>query len=117
LDYYTRVSIGLDPPLMVRYSAKSAWLVCDQSAELLQGLLSYFNTIAALFVEELCHLLKTESIFQKKDRILVVNDMWSCWTMDIIGEYLLEQYYSFTRKTNFKASLVTSLFALLDSVH
>ncbi|KAH8749226.1 cytochrome protein [Diaporthe sp. PMI_573] len=66
-------------------------------------------------IDELCHRLKSE--FQNKDRILVVNDMWSCWTLDIITEYLFERHYNFIREPNFKASLVTSLFALLEPVH
>lgn len=66
-------------------------------------------------IDELCHRLKTE--FQGNGRVLVINDMWSCWTLDIITEYLFERQYNFIRHPTFESPLVVSLFSLLEPVH
>lgn len=66
-------------------------------------------------VDELCRRLERE--FRGKGRVLVVNEMWSCWTLDIIMEYVFGRQYDFIRVPDFRASIVTSIFALLDTVH
>lgn len=62
-----------------------------------------------------CQRLQTE--FQNTDRILVVNEMWGCWTTDIITEYCFERRYDFIYEPNFKASFVKSFVDLLEAVH
>ncbi|KAI0452902.1 cytochrome protein [Xylaria acuta] len=66
-------------------------------------------------MDYVCQRLKTE--FQNTDRILVVNEMWGCWTTDIITEYCFERQYNFIHKPNFKASFVKSFVDLLEGVH
>ncbi|KAI1754811.1 cytochrome protein [Xylaria castorea] len=63
----------------------------------------------------ICQRLKTE--FQNTDRILVVNEMWGCWTTDIITEYCFERGYEFIHEPNFKAPFVKSFIDQLDGVH
>ncbi|KAI0192310.1 cytochrome P450 [Xylaria flabelliformis] len=66
-------------------------------------------------MDVVCERLRTE--FQNTDRILIVNEMWGCWTTDIITEYCFERRYDFIRERNFKASFVKSFIDLLDGVH
>ncbi|OQE43450.1 hypothetical protein PENCOP_c003G08163 [Penicillium coprophilum] len=66
-------------------------------------------------MDELCSRLKRE--FQGTGRVLVINEMWGCWTTDIIIEYCFERRYNFIRDPDFKAGLVVSLIDLLDGVH
>lgn len=66
-------------------------------------------------VDELCRRLERE--FRGRERVLVVNEMWGCWTLDIILGYVFGRQYDFIRGPDFKASLIASLFALLDGVH
>ena len=66
-------------------------------------------------MDELCSRLKRE--FQGTGRVLVINEMWGCWTTDIIIEYCFERRYNFIRDPGFKAGLVASLIDLLEGVH
>ncbi|KAI0437891.1 cytochrome protein [Xylaria telfairii] len=66
-------------------------------------------------IDAVCRRLKSE--FQNTGRILVVNEMWGCWTTDIIIEYCFERTYNFIYEPNFKAPLVKSMMDLLDGVH
>ncbi|RYC62790.1 hypothetical protein CHU98_g3420 [Xylaria longipes] len=66
-------------------------------------------------MDVVCQRLKAE--FQNTDRILVVNDMWGCWTADIVTEYCFERRYNFVQEPNFKSPFVRALVDLLDGVH
>ncbi|TGJ85578.1 hypothetical protein E0Z10_g3226 [Xylaria hypoxylon] len=66
-------------------------------------------------IDVICQRLKTE--FRNLDRVLVVNDMWACWTTDIIADYCFDRRYNFIKEPNFKAPLVLSLIDLLERTH
>ncbi|KAI0465626.1 cytochrome protein [Xylaria cf. heliscus] len=66
-------------------------------------------------MDDVCRRLEAE--FQNTGRVLVVNDMWSCWTTDIITEYCFERRYDFIHEPNFKAPIAQSIMDLLEDVH
>ncbi|KAL4795745.1 cytochrome P450, partial [Aspergillus venezuelensis] len=66
-------------------------------------------------MEALCERLKNE--YQGKDRVLIVNEMFGCWTTDIIVEYCFERRYDLVQKPDFKAPFVASFIDMMEPIH
>ena len=46
-----------------------------------------------------------------------MNDMWGCWTSDIIVGYCYERDYNFVDQPQFRAFFTDAMIDLLDPVH
>ncbi|KAL8699510.1 MAG: hypothetical protein Q9224_001378 [Gallowayella concinna] len=51
------------------------------------------------------------------DQVLRLDDMWGCWTSDIIVDYCFERDYHFAEQPRFRAFFTDAMVDLLDPVH
>lgn len=51
------------------------------------------------------------------DQVLKLDDMWGCWTSDIIVDYCFERDYHFASQPRFRAFFTDAMVDLLDPVH
>ncbi|KAL8983026.1 MAG: hypothetical protein Q9205_002616 [Flavoplaca limonia] len=51
------------------------------------------------------------------DQVLKLDDMWGCWTSDIIVDYCFERDYHFAEQPRFRAFFTDAMVDLLDPVH
>ncbi|KAL4901410.1 hypothetical protein BDW74DRAFT_187646 [Aspergillus multicolor] len=65
-------------------------------------------------MDEICQRLEKE--FRDTGRVLVVNDMFGCWTTDIIVEYCFERQYNFIREPDFKSGFVDVMMDLVEPI-
>ena len=52
-----------------------------------------------------------------KNQVLKLDDMWGCWTSDIIVDYCFERDYHFAEQPRFRAFFLDAAIDLLDPVH
>ena len=66
-------------------------------------------------MNRLCERLKEQ--YLDTDQVLKLDDMWGCWTSDIIVDYCFERDYHFAEQPRFRAFFTDAMFDLLDPVH
>ena len=66
-------------------------------------------------VDKLCDRLQRE--YAGSDQILVMDDMWGCFSSDTIVEYCFDQSYQFIDSPNFRAFFVDAWNNLMNGVH
>ena len=60
---------------------------------------------------------RIKSEFAGTTRLLTLNEMWGCWTCDIIIEYCFEKNYHFIERDDLKSPFTTAMIDLLEPVH
>ena len=66
-------------------------------------------------MNRLCKRLEEQ--YLNTDQVLRLDDMWGCWTSDIIVDYCFERDYHFAEQTRFRAFFTDAMVGLLDPVH
>lgn len=66
-------------------------------------------------MDRLCNRLKQD--FARGDVVLTLNDMWACFTSDVIVEYCFERRYDFIQEPGFKCAFAAALLDLIEPVH
>ncbi|KAI9642746.1 hypothetical protein NHQ30_008477 [Ciborinia camelliae] len=66
-------------------------------------------------MNRVCERLQNE--FMGVSRVLNLNEMWGCWTSDIIVGYCFERAHNFIEEPDFRASFTTAMMDLLEPVH
>ncbi|KAG8158392.1 hypothetical protein KVR01_011514 [Diaporthe batatas] len=66
--------------------------------------------------DALCRRVEAE-FRGREEKVLVVNDMWGCWALDIIMEYVFGRRRDFVREPGFRAEIVVAIFSMLDGIH
>lgn len=66
-------------------------------------------------MNRLCKRLAEQ--YLNTDQVLRLDDMWGCWTSDIIVDYCFERDYSFAEQPRFRAFFTDAMVDLLDPVH
>lgn len=51
------------------------------------------------------------------EQVLKLDDMWGCWTSDIIVDYCFERDYHFAEQPRFRAFFTDAMVDRLDPVH
>ncbi|KAI9651889.1 MAG: hypothetical protein M1831_007511 [Alyxoria varia] len=64
---------------------------------------------------KLCDRLENE--IKNSGQILNVNDMWGCYTSDVVVSYALERQYDFILRPEFIAEFPRAIIDLTDAVH
>ena len=55
--------------------------------------------------------------YMNTDQVLKLDDMWGCWTSDIIVDYCFERDYHFAEQPRFRAFFTDAMVDLLEPVH
>ncbi|KAL8912792.1 MAG: hypothetical protein Q9171_002250 [Xanthocarpia ochracea] len=55
--------------------------------------------------------------YSNTGQVLRLDDMWGCWTSDIIVDYCFERDYHFAEQPRFRAFFTDAMVDLLDPVH
>ena len=55
--------------------------------------------------------------FSGTARVLSLDEMWGCWTTDLIIEYCFEKRYQFIERDDLKSPFATAMIDLLAPVH
>lgn len=63
----------------------------------------------------LCERLAEQ--YMGTEQVLRLDDMWGCWTSDIIVDYCFERDYHFAEQPQFRAFFTDAMVDLLDPVH
>ena len=66
-------------------------------------------------MNRLCNRLAEQ--YLNMDQVPRLDDMWGCWTSDIIVDYCFERDYHFAEQPRFRAFLTDAMVDLLDPVH
>ena len=66
-------------------------------------------------MNRLCERLTNQ--YLDTDQVLKLDDMWGCWTSDIIVDYCFERDYHFADQPRFRAFFTDAMVDLLDPVH
>jgi cytochrome P450 len=66
-------------------------------------------------MNRLCERLTKQ--YLDTDQVLKLEDMWGCWTSDIVVDYCFERDYHFAEQPRFRASFADAMVDLLDPVH
>lgn len=66
-------------------------------------------------MNRLCERLAEQ--YLNTEKVLNLNDMWGCWTSDIIVDYCFERDYHFAEQPLFRAFIIDALVDLLDPIH
>lgn len=66
-------------------------------------------------MDKVCQRLTKE--YKGTDQVLAMNDMWGCFTSDIIAEYCFERPYDFIDQPDFRSSFTTAMIDLVNPVH
>lgn len=66
-------------------------------------------------LDRVCERVATE--YAGPGEILTLNDMWSCWTSDIIVDYCFERNYNFIERPRFRALFPDAMIGLFAPVH
>ena len=66
-------------------------------------------------MNRLCKRLAEQ--YLNTDQVLRLDDMWGCWTSDIIVDYCFERDYHFAEQPRFRAFFTDAMVGLLDPVH
>ena len=66
-------------------------------------------------MNRLCERLTKQ--YLDTDQVLNLNDMWGCWTSDIVVDYCFEQDYHFAEQSRFRSDFNDAMVDLVDPVH
>lgn len=66
-------------------------------------------------MDRLCERLEEQ--YLNTGQVLRLDDMWGCWTSDIIVDYCFERDYHFAQQPRFRAFFTDAMIDLLDPVH
>ena len=66
-------------------------------------------------MNRLCNRLNQD--YADKGQVIRLDEMWGCWTSDIIVGYLFERSYNFIDQPKFRASFTQAMIDLLEPVH
>ena len=66
-------------------------------------------------MNRLCN--RVEEQYLNTNQVLRLDDMWGCWTSDIIVDYCFERDYRFAEQPRFRAFFTDAMVDLLDPVH